>query len=141
MIVPVELEDADVRAELLTERRGKKVEFLVPQRGEKLRLLEMAMDNARQSFAARRDNENTREKMLEELRTQAPSAQHAQADGVLRHLQFAGLDGGRVAGDLRRGRAAVKISTAAIASAPSRARTTSPACTKCSSRRLERAVR
>src|SRR5229473_3131540 len=69
VIVPVALEDADVRAELLTERRGKKTEFLVPQRGEKLRLLEMAMDNARQSFAARRDNENTRERMLEELRT------------------------------------------------------------------------
>ena len=69
VIVPVALEDADVRAELLSERRGKKVEFLLPQRGEKLRLLEMAMDNARQSFAARRDNENTRERMLEELRT------------------------------------------------------------------------
>ncbi len=40
----------------------------MPQRGDKLRLLEMAMDNARQSFAARRDNENTREKMLAELR-------------------------------------------------------------------------
>ena len=69
VIVPVELEDAGVRAELLSERRGRKVEFLVPQRGDKLRLLEMAMGNARQSFAARRDNENTREKMLEELRT------------------------------------------------------------------------
>jgi excinuclease ABC subunit C len=69
VIVPVELEDAAVRAELLSERRGRKVEFLVPQRGDKLRLLEMAMGNARQSFAARRDNENTREKMLEELRT------------------------------------------------------------------------
>src|SRR6266851_3158067 len=69
IIVPVELEDASVRAELLSERRGRKVELIVPQRGDKLRLLEMAMDNARQSFAARRDNENTREKMLEELRT------------------------------------------------------------------------
>src|SRR6266851_622996 len=69
IIVPVELEDASVRAELLSERRGRNVDFLVPQRGDKLRLLEMAMDNARQSFAARRDNENTREKMLEELRT------------------------------------------------------------------------
>ena len=57
-----------MRAELLTERRGKKVEFLVPQRGDKLRLLEMAMENARQSFASRRDNESTREKMLDELR-------------------------------------------------------------------------
>ena len=68
IILPVELEDAGVRGELLSERRGRKVEFLVPQRGDKLRLLEMAMDNARQSFTARRDNENTREKMLEELR-------------------------------------------------------------------------
>jgi len=69
VIVPVALEDADVRAELLSERRGKKVEFLTPQRGEKLRLLEMAMENARQSYSARRDNENTRERMLEELRS------------------------------------------------------------------------
>jgi excinuclease ABC subunit C len=68
VIVPVELEDADVRSELLSERRGKKSEVIVPQRGEKLRLLEMAMDNARQSFASRRDNEKTREKMLEDLR-------------------------------------------------------------------------
>ncbi len=68
VIVPVALEDAGARAELLAERRGRKVEFIVPQRGDKLRLLEMAMENARQSFAARRDNENTREKMLAELR-------------------------------------------------------------------------
>ena len=47
------------------ERNAK---FIVPQRGEKLRLLEMAMDNARQSFASRRDNEKTREQMLEDLR-------------------------------------------------------------------------
>jgi excinuclease ABC subunit C len=69
VIVPVALEDAEVRAELLTEKRDKKVEFLVPQRGDKLRLLEMAMENARQSFASRRDNELTREKMLDDLRT------------------------------------------------------------------------
>ncbi len=69
VIVPVALEDAEVRAELLTEKREKKVEFLVPQRGDKLRLLEMAIENARQSFASRRDNEVTREKMLDDLRT------------------------------------------------------------------------
>ena len=68
VIVPVELEDAAVRAELLSERRGKKCQLFQPQRGEKLRLLEMAMDNARQSFASRRDNEKTRERMLEDLR-------------------------------------------------------------------------
>jgi len=67
VILPVELEDAEVRADLLTERRGKKVEVFVPQRGDKLRLLEMAMENARQSFASRRDNETTREQMLADL--------------------------------------------------------------------------
>ncbi len=68
VLVPVELEDAEVRAELLSERRGKKVMLAVPQRGEKTRLLQMANENARQSFAARRDSEKTRERMLEELR-------------------------------------------------------------------------
>jgi excinuclease ABC subunit C len=68
VILGFELEDAEVRAELLSERRGKKCAIIVPQRGEKLRLLEMANDNARQSFASRRDNELTRERMLEELR-------------------------------------------------------------------------
>ncbi len=68
VILPAILEDARVRAELLTEKRGKKVELIVPQRGEKLRLLEMAQENARQSFQSRRDSESTRERMLEELR-------------------------------------------------------------------------
>jgi len=67
VILPVDLEDAEVRVELLTEQRGKKVEIFVPQRGDKLRLLEMAMENARQSFASRRDNESTREQMLADL--------------------------------------------------------------------------
>ncbi|MGH7906485.1 MAG: excinuclease ABC subunit UvrC [Candidatus Binataceae bacterium] len=68
IITPVELEDAEVRAELLSERRGKKVEIILPRRGEKLRLLEMALENARQNFTARRDSESTRERMLEDLR-------------------------------------------------------------------------
>jgi len=68
VILPAELEDSEVRAELLSERRGKKVEIFVPQRGEKRSLLELALENARQSFAARRDNEKIRESMLDDLR-------------------------------------------------------------------------
>jgi excinuclease ABC subunit C len=68
VILPAALEDAPARAELMFERRRKKVDFIVPQRGERLRLVEMAQENARQSFAARRDNERTRERMVEELR-------------------------------------------------------------------------
>lgn len=68
VILPAPLEDAQARAELMFDRARKRVEFIVPQRGERLRLLEMAQENARQSFSARRDNEHTRERMLEELR-------------------------------------------------------------------------
>src|SRR5260370_4919328 len=57
IIVPVELEDAIARAQPLSERRGRNVAFLAPQRGDKVRLLAMSMDKPRQSFAARRANE------------------------------------------------------------------------------------
>jgi excinuclease ABC subunit C len=43
---------------------------LTPQRGDKRQLVEMAIQNARQSFAERHDQEKTREKMLDDLQTQ-----------------------------------------------------------------------
>src|SRR3989454_6352809 len=55
ILLPTSISDAEVRAEYLSERRGKKVAILVPQRGDKLRLVDMARENARQSFAERRD--------------------------------------------------------------------------------------
>jgi len=67
ILVPVDLEDASVRAEYLSERKGRNVDILRPQRGDKVRLLEMAADNAAQSFRERRDDGRKRERMLEEL--------------------------------------------------------------------------
>ena len=55
ILLPVAISDAPVRAEYLAERRGRKVAIVVPQRGDKLRLIEMAQANARQSFVERRD--------------------------------------------------------------------------------------
>src|SRR5262249_44938171 len=55
ILLPEAISDAAVRAEYLSERRGRRVAIVVPQRGDKLRLVEMARDNARQSFAERRD--------------------------------------------------------------------------------------
>ena len=129
VIVPVELEDADVRAELLSERRGKKCEIIVPQRGEKLRLLEMAMDNARQSFASRRDNEKTREQMLEDLRVKLvcatrPSGWNATTFRICKARWWSD----RKSPSTKASRA--KISTAATGFAASKDRTISPACTK-----------
>src|SRR5574342_1103801 len=67
ILVPVEIEDREAREEYLAERRGKKVSILCPQRGDKRQLVEMAAQNARQSYAERHDQEKERERMLLEL--------------------------------------------------------------------------
>jgi excinuclease ABC subunit C len=69
ILLPVAIEDADTRAEYLSERRGRRVEVLWPQRGDKVRLVAMATENARQGFRARQDGDYQRERMLDELRT------------------------------------------------------------------------
>jgi len=53
IIVPFNLEDVDARAALYSELRGRKVEFIVPERGEKTRLASLAQENARENFLAR----------------------------------------------------------------------------------------
>lgn len=70
ILLPAELDDAEVREEYLAERKGKKVEIHCPQRGDKRQLVEMAVENARQSFADRHDQEKAREKMLLDLQSQ-----------------------------------------------------------------------
>jgi len=51
--VPVELDDREVLEELLTEKRGRKVEMHTPQRGQKRALLALVGSNARHSFEQR----------------------------------------------------------------------------------------
>jgi excinuclease ABC subunit C len=53
IFVPVEFEDRDSLAELLAEASHHRVEIAVPQRGEKRSLLDLAGDNAKQSFDQR----------------------------------------------------------------------------------------
>ena len=63
VLLPLEIEDAALKAEWLTERRAslsigartRKVEVLVPQRGDRRRLVELALKNAASSFATRRN--------------------------------------------------------------------------------------
>jgi excinuclease ABC subunit C len=68
LLVPVELPDRAPLAEWLAERRGGKVEILNPQRGEKARLVEMAMRNAESGFRAAHATEQDRTRTLERLR-------------------------------------------------------------------------
>jgi excinuclease ABC subunit C len=51
--VPVEFEDCEALEELLSERRGRKVEIHTPRRGQKKAMLELVESNARHSFEQR----------------------------------------------------------------------------------------
>lgn len=53
VILPARLDDRDVLEEWLSEKKGRKVELLVPVRGEKVKLLKMAGENALQSLRKR----------------------------------------------------------------------------------------
>lgn len=67
VVVPLAIDDAATRAEVLSERKGSRVAVFQPQRGDKVRLLEMAAENAAHSFRERRDVDSNREKMAAEL--------------------------------------------------------------------------
>jgi excinuclease ABC subunit C len=51
--VPLDFEDREILEELLSEKRGRKVQILTPQRGPKRALLELVAKNARHSFERR----------------------------------------------------------------------------------------
>jgi excinuclease ABC subunit C len=61
VLLPVEIEDAALKGEWLSERRAaaggrkKRVEIHVPQRGDRRKLVELANKNAASSFATRRN--------------------------------------------------------------------------------------
>lgn len=78
ILLPAALDDGEVREDYLSERKGKRVLILNPQKGDKRRLVDMAQDNARQSFAERHDQEKAREKMLRELQSELRLKQYPQ---------------------------------------------------------------
>jgi excinuclease ABC subunit C len=53
ILVPVDFEDREALEELLSEKRHRKVEIVSPQRGEKRSLIDLAAQNAKQSFDQR----------------------------------------------------------------------------------------
>lgn len=68
LLLPFSLEGADLLGEWLSEKRGKKVRLMTPQRGEKKRLCLMAQKNAEESYRQRGQRQKAREQLLEELR-------------------------------------------------------------------------
>jgi excinuclease ABC subunit C len=67
VLLPFAIADADVKAEWLAEKRGKKVDVLTPQRGPRHDLVELARKNAASSFVSRRDRGRDSEVTLARL--------------------------------------------------------------------------
>ncbi|MCL6282807.1 excinuclease ABC subunit UvrC [Ruegeria sp. 2012CJ41-6] len=61
------IENADLMTEALTEKAGRRVEILVPQRGEKAELVSGALRNARESLGRRMSESATQAKLLRGL--------------------------------------------------------------------------
>jgi excinuclease ABC subunit C len=53
ILVPVDFDDREALAALLTQRSGHRIEIAVPQRGEKRSLVDLAGQNAKQSYIQR----------------------------------------------------------------------------------------
>jgi excinuclease ABC subunit C len=67
VLLPLEVEGAWALAEVLSERRGRKVKLLTPQRGAKADLLEVAAKNAAQGFKSWHERDERREQALAAL--------------------------------------------------------------------------
>ena len=76
------IEDADLMVQLLSDRAGRRVEIVVPQRGEKAELIENAGRNARESLARRMSETATQAKLLEAL------AEAFDLDGVPQRIEI-----------------------------------------------------
>lgn len=61
------LDNDDLMAKALTEKLGRKVEIIVPQRGEKAELVQGALRNARESLARKMSETATQRKLLKGL--------------------------------------------------------------------------
>lgn len=67
VLIPSAIEGSNVLAEWLSELRGKKVKLLWPQRGQKLRLIELANKNAAASAMTKNGRDDDKEAILEKL--------------------------------------------------------------------------
>ncbi len=101
--LPVEIEDVDAMEEWLSSRAGRRVRVLVPQRGDKRALVELATRNAELSYRTR-FNEITAAHFdaLETLRGELVTAGDSASHRVLRHLDDPGQRDRGVDGRLRR---------------------------------------
>jgi excinuclease ABC subunit C len=68
VVLPLEVEGVTPLAEWLTERRGRKVRIIVPQRGERHHLVELANRNAAEAWQERGSRDEARRRVLVEIK-------------------------------------------------------------------------
>ena len=68
VLLPEKIEDAAVIGEWMSDRRGRRVEIQMPERGDKARLVKIARENARLAYNQHRSRAAERERELESLR-------------------------------------------------------------------------
>ncbi|WP_415921833.1 excinuclease ABC subunit UvrC [Tateyamaria sp. SN6-1] len=104
LILSNEIENPDLMAEALTQKLGRKVELLVPQRGEKAELVDSALRNARESLARKMAESATQAKLLRGLaeafdlpappqRVEVYDNSHIQGTNAVGGMIVAGPDG------------------------------------------------
>jgi excinuclease ABC subunit C len=67
VLLPLGFESSDLLGEWLSEKRGRKVQLLVPQRGEKKRLCDLAARNATEAYRLRGKRRQASAELLQEL--------------------------------------------------------------------------
>jgi excinuclease ABC subunit C len=69
VLLPLEFESSELLEEWLSEKRGRRVKLLVPQRGEKKRLCELAARNATEAYRLRGKRRQASRELLQELQS------------------------------------------------------------------------
>jgi excinuclease ABC subunit C len=67
LLLPLVVDDAELLAEWLSERKGKKVRIEVPERGTGRQLVDLARRNAEESFRERGSRREARREVLEDI--------------------------------------------------------------------------
>ena len=104
VILSHEIENPDLMQDALSQKLGRKVEVLVPQRGEKAELIEGALRNARESLARKMAETATQAKLLKGLaeafeldaspqRIEVYDNSHIQGTNAVGAMIVAGPDG------------------------------------------------
>lgn len=68
IVIPAEIENIELHRELLSEKKGSKVNLVIPKRGNKLKLLEFALSNAIENYNRKHYLDKEIRKLLQGLK-------------------------------------------------------------------------